>query len=144
MGPVWVDMFYTWQGDGRVNPNIKLKLIEPGMPGQPMYYIVPAKAANSDLGKKFVELATSPDIQAEGIVKTFNWYPGIDAKHIEGSLEPEVFEKLFADVSPEDLASKGKVFPIGPFFDDILESYEQQVSELILRTDSAGDRGADA
>ena len=127
MGPVWVDMFYTWQGDGRVAPNIKLKLIGPGMPGQPMYYIVPAKATNSELGKKFVELATSPQIQAEGIVEKFNWYPGIDAKHIEGALKPDVFKKLFADVSPEDLASKGKVFPIGPFFDDILEAYEKQV-----------------
>ena len=127
MGPVWVDMFYTWQGDGRVAPNIKLKLIGPGMPGQPMYYIVPAKAANSDLGKKFIELATSPEVQAEGIVKNFNWYPGIDAEHVEGSLEPADFAKLFADVSPEDLASKGKVFPIGPFFDDILEAYEKQV-----------------
>jgi hypothetical protein len=38
-----------------------------------------------------------------------------------------VFDKLFADVSPDDLASKGKVFPIGPFFDDILEAYEKQV-----------------
>ncbi len=127
MGPVWVDMFYTWQADGRVAPNIKLKLIGPGMPGQPMYYIVPAKAANSDLGKKFVELATSPAVQAEGIVKKFNWYPGIDAVHVEDSLEPADFEKLFADVTPDDLASKGKVFPIGPFFDDILESYERQV-----------------
>ncbi len=127
MGPVWVDMFYTWQADGRVPPNMKLKLIGPGMPGQPMYYIVPAKAANTDLGKKFVELATSPQVQAEGIVKNFNWYPGIDAKYIEDSLEPAVFEKLFADVSPDDLASKGKVFPIGPFFDDILEAYEKQV-----------------
>ncbi len=127
MGPVWVDMFYTWQADGRVAPNIKLKLIEPGMPGQPMYYIVPAKAANSDLGKKFIELATSPPVQAEGIVKNFNWYPGIDAEHVEDSLEPADFAKLFADVSPDDLAMKGKVFPIGPFFDDILEAYEKQV-----------------
>ena len=47
--------------------------------------------------------------------------------HVEDSLEPADFEKLFADVTPDDLASKGKVFPIGPFFDDILESYERQV-----------------
>ena len=31
------------------------------------------------LAKKFVELADSPAVQAEGIVKQFNWYPGIDA-----------------------------------------------------------------
>ena len=24
MGPVWVDMFYTWQADGKMNPKIKL------------------------------------------------------------------------------------------------------------------------
>ncbi|MFQ5972590.1 MAG: extracellular solute-binding protein [Alphaproteobacteria bacterium] len=127
MGPVWVDMFYTWQDDGRVPPNMKLKLIGPGMPGQPMYYITPSKASNPDLARKFIELATSPDVQAEGIVKRFNWYPGIDAQHVEGSLEPAVFDKLFADVSADDLASKGKVFPIDPFFDDILEAYEQSV-----------------
>ncbi|MCP4381058.1 MAG: extracellular solute-binding protein [Hyphomicrobiales bacterium] len=127
MGPVWVDMFYTWQADGRVAPNIKLNLIGPGMPGQPMYYITPSKAANPDLARKFIELATSPEIQAEGIVKRFNWYPGIDAEHVEDSLEPADFDALFADVSPEDLATKGKVFPIGPFFDDILESYEKEV-----------------
>jgi ABC-type uncharacterized transport system YnjBCD substrate-binding protein len=33
MGPVWVDMFYTWQADGRVPPNMKLKLIGPHRAG---------------------------------------------------------------------------------------------------------------
>ena len=44
MGPVWVDMFYTWQADGRLPPEMKLTLTGPGMPGQPMHYVVPAKA----------------------------------------------------------------------------------------------------
>ena len=127
MGPVWVDMFYTWQADGRVSPDMKLKLIEPGMPGQPMYYVSPAKATNPDLAKKFIALATSPEVQAEGIVKNFNWYPGIDAEHVQGSLDEATWSKLFADVTPEDLATKGKAFPIGPFFDDIKEAYEKQV-----------------
>jgi ABC-type uncharacterized transport system YnjBCD substrate-binding protein len=42
MGPVWVDMFYTWQADGKMNPKVKLSLPEPGLPGQPMYYVIPA------------------------------------------------------------------------------------------------------
>jgi len=129
MGPVWVDMFYTWQADGRVPPNMKLKLIGPGMPGQPMYYVTPAKAAQPELARKFIALATSPPVQAEGIVKNFNWYPGIDAQHVRGSLDDATWSKLFADVSPEDLASKGRSFPIGPYFDDILESYEKQVAQ---------------
>ncbi len=76
MGPVWVDMFYTWQADGKLSPKIKLELPSPGLPGQPMYYVIPAKAANAALAKKFIDLAESPEVQADGIVKQFNWYPG--------------------------------------------------------------------
>ncbi len=127
MGPVWVDMFYTWQADGRLPPNLKLELIAPGMPGQPMYYVTPAKASQPELAREFIALATSPEVQAEGIVKKFNWYPGIDAKNIQSAIDQATWNKLFADVTPEDLATKGKAFPIGPYFDDILESYEKQV-----------------
>ncbi len=129
MGPVWVDMFYTWQADGRVPPNMKLQLIGPGMPGQPMYYVIPEKAANAELAKKFIELATSPKVQAEGIVTKFNWYPGIDAVHVKDSLDPAAWQALFTDVTPDDLATKGKAFPIGPYFDDILEEYERNVAK---------------
>jgi ABC-type uncharacterized transport system YnjBCD substrate-binding protein len=128
MGPVWVDMFYTWMVDGKLPPTMKLKLVAPGMPGQPMYYAIPAKAANAELAEKFVALATSPDVQGEGIVKKFNWYPGIDAKHLEGKLDPAVWRKLFADISPEDLSSKGQPFPLAPYFNEILEAYERKVA----------------
>lgn len=127
-GPVWVDMFYTWQADGRLNPNVKLALLAPGLPGQPMYYVVPAKAANAALAAKFIDMATSPEVQAEGIVKRFNWYPGIDAQHVQAKLDPATWNKLFTDVTPEDLASKGKPFPLGPYFKDIMESYERVVA----------------
>lgn len=127
MGPVWVDMFYSWQADGRLNPSLKLALIAPGMPGQPMYYVVPEKAAHADLAKAFIELATSPEVQAEGIVKRFNWYPGIDADNVKSALSEEDWSKLFVDVTPDDLANKGRPFPIGPFFDDIKEGYEAKV-----------------
>ena len=128
MGPVWVDMFYTWQADGRLNPNLKLLLPEPGMPGQPYYYAIPAKAAHADAAMKFIELATSPEVQAEGIVKKFNWYPGIDAQHIEGALDEATWAKLFTDVSPADLAAKAKPFPLGSYFSDMLEQYETKVT----------------
>jgi len=127
MGPVWIDMFYTWQADGKIPANVKLKLIAPGMPGQPMYYAIPAKAANLEVAARFVELATSPEVQAEGIVKKFNWYPGIDANAVKPKLDDATWKKLFADVTPEDLAEKGKTFPITPYFNDILEAYEKKV-----------------
>ncbi|QPM91165.1 extracellular solute-binding protein [Pseudooceanicola algae] len=128
MGPVWVDMFYSWQADGRLNPNLKITLPEPGMPGQPYYYAIPAKTAHAEAARKFIALATSPEVQAEGIVKKFNWYPGIDAQHLEASMDEASWDKLFTDVTPADLSEKAKPFPLGPFFTDLMDQYETEVS----------------
>jgi len=128
MGPVWVDMFYSWKDQGKIPPSMKLSLIAPGMPGQPMYYVTPIKAENAQLAREFIEMATSPDIQAEGIVKRFNWYPGIDAQHVQGNLDKATWTKLFAEITPSDLSQYGKSFPIAPYFDDIKEGYERKVS----------------
>ena len=127
MGPVWVDMFQTWKAEGRLPPGMKLKILSPGMPGQPYYYAIPAKAKNAELAKKFITLATSPEVQAEGIVKRFNWYPGIDANVVKPALDPKVWNSLFVDVTPADLARNGKPFPLAPYFKDLREQYEAQV-----------------
>ena len=89
--------------------------------------LVPAKAANPKVAEEFFALATSPKVQADGIVKRFNWYPGIDAAAVKAQLDEATWQKLFVDVTPEDLATKGKPFPIAPYFNDILESYERKV-----------------
>lgn len=127
MGPVWVDMFYTWKAEGRLPPNMKIKLIAPGMPGQPYYYAIPAKARNAELAKKFIALATSPQVQAEGIVKRFNWYPGIDPNVVKPALSAKDWNELFTDVTPADLASNAKPFPLAPYFKDMRERYEAKV-----------------
>jgi ABC-type uncharacterized transport system YnjBCD substrate-binding protein len=127
MGPVWVDMFYTWQADGKLNPKVKLALPAPGLPGQPMYYVIPAKAANAALAKKFIDLAASPEVQAEGIVKQFNWYPGIDPQYVQAKLTPAEWNRLFTDISPADLAKNGRPFPLSDYFTDIVEGYERVV-----------------
>ena len=127
MGPVWVDMFYTWQADGRVSPDMRLTLPSPGMPGQPMYYVIPEGAGEPDLAQAFIELATSPAVQAEGIVEQFNWYPGIDPAHLDGYLAPESWEALFAEITPEDLAAYSRSVPIADYFDTILVASERDV-----------------
>ena len=126
MGPVWVDMFYSWQAKGQLPPEFKLLLPAPGMPGQPMHYVIPAKSPNKALAEKFVALATSPKVQAEGIVERFNWYPGIDAQYVQPALDAATWNKLFTDVTPDDLARYGKPFPIAPYNSAILEAYERQ------------------
>lgn len=125
IGPVWVDMFYSWKANGQLPDDFKLLLPAPGMPGQPMHYVIPAQAPNRELAKQFVELATSPKVQAQGIVERFNWYPGIDAKYVQPELKAEIWQKLFTDVTPEELAAKGKTFPIAPYHTAILNAYEQ-------------------
>ncbi|MBL4917510.1 extracellular solute-binding protein [Szabonella alba] len=128
MGPVWMDMFYTWVADGRLNPDLKLLIPAPGMPGQPMYYVVPEKAAEADLAVKFIEMASSPEVQAEGIVRRFNWLPGIDANAVRENLTEAEWGALFTDVTPELLAERGMSMPQADYFRAILESYEREVA----------------
>lgn len=129
IGPVWVDMFYSWKANGQLPEDFRLVLPEPGMPGQPMHYVIPEKAPNADLARAFVELATSPKVQAEGIVERFNWYPGIDAGHVQAELPAETWDKLFTDVTPDQLAARGKPFPIAPYNTAILEAYERHLAQ---------------
>ncbi|WP_349760128.1 extracellular solute-binding protein [Rhodovulum sp.] len=129
IGPVWVDMFYSWQANGQLPPEFRLVLAAPGMPGQPMHYVIPARAPHGDLARAFIELATSPEVQAESIVKRFNWYPGIDTRHVEAALPPETRARLFTDVAPEDLAIRGKPFPIAPYNNAILEAHERHLAQ---------------
>jgi ABC-type uncharacterized transport system YnjBCD substrate-binding protein len=127
MGPVWMDMFYSWQTEGRLNPAYRLMLPETGLPGQPMYYVIPARAVHADLARRFVELATSPQVQAEGIVKRFNWLPGIDAQHVRQHLDQPTWDRLFRDVGPDQLARGARPMPQAEFMRAIQEAYERVV-----------------
>ena len=127
IGPGWVAMFYTGMAAGKMNPTGKPELPARGLPGQPVYYVSPRKAANPAPGKKVHHLAESPEVQAQGIVKQFNWYPGIDPQYVQSKMEPAAWNKLFTDISPADLASKGRPFPLSDYFTDIVEGYERVV-----------------
>jgi len=125
IGPVWVDMFLTWMAEGKVDPATRLSLPTPGMPGQPMYFVIPKKTGIPEEAKKFVEFVTSPIVQAEEIVKRFNWYPGIDGSYIKDFVSKETFDVIYQDVTPEMLAKYGLAFPLADYFDQMLEAYER-------------------
>jgi len=127
MGPVWVDMFFTFMNEGKLDPQTRMILPAPGMPGQPMYFVIPRKARHPEAAKKFVEFVTSPDVQAREIVQRFNWYPGIDGSYLKDSIPQETFDKVYGDVTPEDLQKYGLAFPIADYFDAMLESYERWI-----------------
>jgi len=124
MGPVWVDMFLTWRAEGKIDPDTRIILPEPGMPGQPMYFVIPKNTGHPEEAKKFVELVTSPEFQAEHIVKRFNWYPGIDGNYIKDYVDEETFQAIYQDVTPEMLAKFGLAFPLADYFDAMLEAAE--------------------
>jgi len=119
--------FYTWTSEGRLPPTLRMTLLQSGLPGQPMYYVIPDRSANAELARKFIELATSPQVQAVGIVQRFNWLPGIDAQHVQAHLDCAVWERLFRDIPPDQLAAMGRPMPQADFFRAIQEQYERQV-----------------
>ena len=125
MGPVWVDMLINMKNENRMDPKIKMKLIGPGLPGQPMYLVVTKKAANYEMAKKFVEFITSPEQQAKVIVERQGWLPGIDAKHVLPVVSAKAKEMLFGDVPPDTLEKFGLVFPQQQYFKDLLTAYEE-------------------
>ncbi len=95
------------------------------MPGQPMYYVIPAKAANPQLARDFIALATSPEVQAQGIVKQFNWYPGIDAGQVKPKLDAATGKSCLPKSRRKRWRSMAKL-PDRPYFDDIKEGYESR------------------
>ncbi len=125
MGPVWVDMFFTFMNEGKLDPKTRMVLPDPGMPGQPMYFVIPKKAAHPEEAKKFVEYVTSPEFQAKQIVMKFNWYPGIDGSHLKGAVPQDIYNKIYGDVTPEDLVKKGQAMPLADYRTAMLEAYEK-------------------
>ncbi len=125
MGPVWVDMFYTFMAEGKLDPKMRLALPEPGMPGQPMYFVIPKNAPHPELAKEWVAYVTSPEVQGEVIIDRYNWYPGIDGSFVKDAAPPEAFDRLYKDITPEMLNQSGLSFPIVEYFDAMLEAYEK-------------------
>jgi ABC-type uncharacterized transport system YnjBCD substrate-binding protein len=125
MGPVWVDMLIDLKNQGRMDPKIRMKLISPGFPGQPMYLVVPKRAASYDVAKKYVEFITSPEMQAKVIVERNGWYPGIDGKHVLPHVSDKAKALLFEDVPPDALMKYGLSFPLSSYFKDLLTAYEE-------------------
>jgi ABC-type uncharacterized transport system YnjBCD substrate-binding protein len=125
MGPVWVDMLIDLKNQGRMDPKIRMKLLAPGVPGQPMYLVVPSQAASADLARKYVEFITSPEMQAKVIVERNGWYPGIDGQHVLPHVSDKAKTLLFQDVPPDQLGKQGLSFPITPYFKDLMTTYEE-------------------
>lgn len=125
MGPVWVDMLISMKNEGRMDPKIKMKLISPGLPGQPMYLVVTKKSPNYEMAKKYVEFITSPEEQAKVIVDRMGWLPGIDAKYVLAEASAKAKEMIFQDLPSDVLEKYGLVFPQQQYFKDLLTAYEE-------------------
>lgn len=125
MGPVWVDMLLLWKSDGRMNPNIRMLLPEPGMPGQPMYMVVAAKGANKEAALEWCNFLADPAVQAEYVVGKYTWHPGVDSVAVFEQCTDEVKELLFSEVTAEEIAAKGLSLPISQYMQDMQRIYNE-------------------
>ena len=125
MGPVWVDMLLLWISEGRMNPNIRMLLPEPGLPGQPMYMVVGANAANREAAILFANFLADPQNQARFVVDAYGWYPGVDSVEVFRHSSEESRQRLFTQVTAEELSSKGLALPLVDYMRDMLRIYAE-------------------
>jgi ABC-type uncharacterized transport system YnjBCD substrate-binding protein len=125
IGSVWVDMLLLWKSEGRMNPNIRMLLPEPGLPGQPMYLVVGANAANLEAAKLFCDFVADPQTQAKYVVDAYGWYPGVDSVEVFKYCSDESKRKLFTEVTADELAKKGLALPLADYMKDMQRVYAE-------------------
>ena len=125
MGPVWVDMLLLWKSDGRMNPNIKMVLPDPGMPGQPMFMVVGAKATNGEAARQFCDFLADPKVQADYVVGKYTWYPGINAEAVFKACSQKSKDLLFSQVTAEEISKKGLSLPLNSYMQDMQRVYAE-------------------
>lgn len=125
MGPVWVDMLLLWKSDGRMNPNIRMLLPDPGMPGQPMFIVVASSAKNAEAARLFGDFIADPKTQAEFVVGKYSWYPGSDTQAVFAECSEEAKALLFTEVSAEEIAQKGLSLPLAAYQADLQRIYAE-------------------
>jgi len=125
IGPVWVDMLLLWKSEGRMNPNIRMLLPEPGLPGQPMYLVVGTNATNLEAAKLFCDFIADPQVQAKYVVDAYTWYPGVDSEEVFKYCSEESKTKLFTEVTAAELAKKGLALPLSDYSKDMQRVYAE-------------------
>ena len=116
MGPVWVDMFYTWQADGKLTPTSSSTLIGAG-PAGPADVLRRAGQGRQRRSwpKKFIELADQPRSAGRRHRQAVQLVPRHRPAVRPGrSSTRPTWNKLFVDVSPEDLRRQGQAVPDRP------------------------------
>ena len=111
---------------------MKLELPSPGMPGQPMYYVIPAKAANADAGEEVHRLRrrarrcrpTASSSSSTGIRASIR-------STCSRSSTPAAWNKLFTDITPaRSRRARAGRSRCRAYFNDIVEGYERVGAEL--------------
>ena len=129
IGPVWVDMFYTWQADGKLPPNMKLKLDRARHAGPADVLRHSGQGGEQRSWPR--NSSRSPPAPRSRPKASSSASTGIRASTPRTSKASST-RRPGTSCSPTSrrttLASKGKPFPIAPYFNDILEAYEKKVA----------------
>lgn len=125
IGPVWVDMLLLWKSDGRMNPDIRMLLPDPGMPGQPMYIVIGQNAKNAEAARLLCDFIADPAVQAEYVVGKYTWYPGVDPTAVFEKCSEESKKLLFSEVTAAEIAKKGLSLPLSDYMKEMQKLYAE-------------------
>jgi hypothetical protein len=65
--------------EGKMNPATRMILPEPGMPGQPMYYVIPKKTAHPDIAKNILNLRQPRKCREKRLLNALTGIPELTA-----------------------------------------------------------------
>ena len=128
MGPVWVDMFYTWQADGKMNPKIKLALPSPGIAGPADVLRDSGQGRERRAREEVHRLRGEPRDPGRGHRQEVQLVSGHRPAARAGEARRRPSGTSSSPTSRRrDLAKNGRPFPLSEYFTDIVEGYERVV-----------------
>jgi len=133
MGPVWVDMFYHLAGRRQDPADRQIEADRPGDAGPADVLRCARQGGERQAGRRVCRTGDKPQGgRPTASSSASTGIPGIDAGAVKAQLDDATWAKLFVDVTPEDLAQKGKPFPIAPYSTTSWRATSARCSDLSL------------
>jgi len=125
---VFSPLFVLWKNEGRMDPKMRMALVEPGMPGQPMYVVITSKSANPT-SPKVCRVHHQPRAASQSHRGQDGLVPGIDATQVLPNASDKGKAALFGDIPADTYNKFGLSFPLAQYM---------TISRLLTRKPSKG------
>ena len=127
MGPVWVDMFYTWQADGKLTPNISWSCRRRACRASRCTTSCRPRRRSASSRRN-----SSSSRQPRSAGRRHRQEVQLVSRHRPAVRAGEARQADWTSSSPTSRRptspKNGRPFPLAPYFTDILEGYERKVA----------------